>query len=263
MADVSQLSGKLPGNFFDITPQNIIITPANQPVVIDTEWSMESDIELGFLLFRSLLLGTGSYVLARIGTGAIFSRRTFIESALSAAGYSPTSEDILRFVKLESVIQQQVTGCSSPELLNWWLEQPLPTSNQTIAKRNEQTGPLDHVIGERNEQIGRLNEVIAEREERIATLRQQIIDIRASTSWRLTGPIRSIKSALMDFGQHFKGGNAAGFTRSIWFNNLMRGVYKRLPLPWHAKQRLKEIYLRRPKRLENNNKDVFQLGRNR
>ena len=37
-----------------------------------------------------------------------------------------------------------------------------------------------------------------------------------------------------------------GITHTIWYNKLVRRIYKGLPLPWHVKQRLKEIYLRLP-----------------
>ena len=51
------------------------------------------------------------------------------------------------------------------------------------------------------------------------------------------------------------------FTRSIWFNKLLRQTYKRLPLPWHIKQRLKKIYIRLPGAWEIRPKDVFRFGK--
>jgi hypothetical protein len=54
-----------------------------------------------------------------------------------------------------------------------------------------------------------------------------------------------------------------GITRSIWYNKLVRRIYNGLPLPWHVKQRLKEIYLRRPGAWKANNKDLFRLTGNR
>ena len=68
----SRLSDKLPGAFFDITPQNIIVNHAGQPVVIDVEWSLKGDIELGLLIFRSLLWGIGSVSFGENSAGDIF-----------------------------------------------------------------------------------------------------------------------------------------------------------------------------------------------
>lgn len=67
----------------------------------------------------------------------------------------------------------------------------------------------------------------------------------------------------MAFGNYVKFGRLAAFTRSIWFNKLSRQIYKSLPLPWHVKQRLKEIYLRRPDAWKTRHKDAFRLTMNR
>ncbi|MBA4142215.1 MAG: glycosyltransferase [Nitrosospira sp.] len=49
------------------------------------------------------------------------------------------------------------------------------------------------------------------------------------------------------------------FTRSIWFNTLLRETYNSLPFPEHIKHRLKEIYLGRAGTWKISNKDVFKL----
>ncbi|SDA21942.1 Glycosyltransferase involved in cell wall bisynthesis [Nitrosospira sp. Nsp18] len=67
----------------------------------------------------------------------------------------------------------------------------------------------------------------------------------------------------MATGKYVNFGRLVAFTRSIWFNKLLRQVYKSLPLPWHVKQRLKEIYLRRPGAWKIRHKDTFQLAANR
>ncbi|BCT68964.1 glycosyltransferase [Nitrosospira sp. NRS527] len=241
-----QLADKLPGDFFDMTPQNIIVNHTGQPHAIDPEWALADDVEVGLLLFRSLLWGTGSACFGKHSTGDLLSRRTFIKLALAAAGYSLTGDDFMRFTELESIIQQQVTGRSSREFLNRWLEQPLLTS---VTRRDEQLASLSHIIAKRDEQI--------------AKLQHEIVEIHESTSWRLTSPIREIKSALMPLSKNLTLLRSARFTRSLWFNKLLRQTYKDLPLPWHIKQRLKEIYLRRPGAWKVNHKDVFQLDKSR
>ena len=137
--DVSRLTDKLPGSFFDVVPQNIIIRHDGQPAIIDTEWSLKDDIELGMLLFRSLLWSTGSVCFSENSEGSVFSRRTFIKAALEASGYRPTDDDLLRFTELESTIQQEVRGHGSLEDLKTWLEQPISTSDRAVDKQDEQT----------------------------------------------------------------------------------------------------------------------------
>jgi hypothetical protein len=53
-----------------------------------------------------------------------------------------------------------------------------------------------------------------------------------------------------------------GITHTNWYNKLVRRIYKSLPLSWNVKQRLKEIYLRRPGAWEAGNKDRFRQGGN-
>lgn len=269
-----QLADKLPGDFFDMTPQNIIVNHVGQPHAIDPEWVLADEVEVGLLLFRSLLWGTGSVCFGKHSTGDLFSRQTFIKLALAAAGYAPTGDAFVRFAELESVIQQQVTGRSSREFLIRWLEQPLLTSipkndeqlaslSQLIAKHDEQLTSLSQLIAKRDGQIASLSQLIAKRDGQIAELQQEIAEIYESTSWRMTGPIREIKSALMPLSKNLTPVKSARFTRSLWFNKLLRQTYKSLPLPWHIKKRLKEIYLSRPGAWKVNHKDVFQLDKNR
>lgn len=250
-AGTTQLADRLPGDFFDIVPQNIIVNRAGKPIVIDTEWSLKGDIELGLLIFRSLLWGIGSVSFGENSAGDFFSRRMFIKSALGAAGYLPKDEDLLRFQESESVIQKQVTGRLSRKFLILWLEQPLLTTTQAVAK-----------VAEQNEQIASLNHVIAERDEKIAELKYQIATIYNSTSWLLTGPVRTMKSAVMALAKQVNPPRLIGFTRSAQFNKLLRKTYVSLPLPWHIKQRLKNIYLRRPGAWEMRHKGVFQSSLN-
>jgi hypothetical protein len=54
-----------------------------------------------------------------------------------------------------------------------------------------------------------------------------------------------------------------GFTQTIWYNKLLRRIYRGLPLPWHVKHRLKEIYLRRPGAWKLSHQGFFRPGGNR
>jgi hypothetical protein len=49
---------------------------------------------------------------------------------------------------------------------------------------------------------------------------------------------------------------------SIWFNRLLRQIYRNLPLPWYFKHRLKDIYLGRPDAWKVSTKNVSQFDRN-
>jgi glycosyltransferase involved in cell wall biosynthesis/2-polyprenyl-3-methyl-5-hydroxy-6-metoxy-1,4-benzoquinol methylase len=252
----SKLTDKLPGDFFDMVPQNIIVNHNGQPVVIDAEWTLNSDIELGWLLFRALLLAIDSIKCFGMNSGGgKVSRRTFIKSIFHSAGYLLSDEDFSRFVDLESAIQQEVSGCVSEGLLNSWTEQMLPTSSAIESDR--QVANVDQILAERDEQVANLSQTMSERDNQIAGLQSQIEDIYASTSWRLTSPIRAAKSTLIS--ARLTKLEAPISSYSSPSNNLLRQVYRILPLPQPVKQQLKQIYLQSSRTWRVRHKEAFQM----
>jgi SAM-dependent methyltransferase len=189
---IAQVSDKLPGDFFDMVPQNIIVNQSGEPIPIDTEWSINGDIELGWLLFRSLLLMIESVVCFGVNSGGqIFSRRNFVSLTLDAAGFPLADQDFRRFMELESFVQQQVTERASKEFVNWRPEELLPTYSAT--ERYRRISDLNELMVECNRRINRLNELVAERDTLVNT-------IRNSRSWRVTRPFRAI-ARLLRHGQ--------------------------------------------------------------
>ena len=239
---------RIPGKYFDLVPQNIIILADGSPVIIDTEWSLREDRELGQLLFRGLLLMVGA--VTRFGqnaTGRTFSRGEFVQSALEAAGFALTEKEFSRFIAAESIVQEQVTGRSAREFLAWWPHQPLPKQNlaQALAERDGQIASLkqsvhdkdvhisniEHARGEGDKQIASLNQVVAERDGQLASLNQRyaealrtIEEIRGSSSWRITAPLRFISSKATSIASLIKllpriirfGGGALESAKKAW-----------------------------------------------
>lgn len=180
--ELCQLTDKLPGYFFDLTPQNIIINQTEQPVPINTEWSLKGDIELGLLLFRSLLWSTASVFFGENSSGKQFSRREFIKSALALAGFRVTDDDFKRFIELEAIVQLQVTGYLPQDFLNRGLDQKLPV--RMAGHDDKQTVHL-------KEKLSKLEEKITYLEHSLAIRDEQITAFYRSTSWRITSPLRS------------------------------------------------------------------------
>jgi|GEM_PF-1649569 len=190
LVSMSLLTDRLPGYFFDIVPQNIIVNHSGKPLVIDTEWMLNNDIELGFLLFRALLWVLGSPVNGN-STNQAFSRRDFIKSSLHAAGFSISDADFRRFIELESSVQQQVTGRTSKELLYSWAEQMLPIPS--MSKYDNGVENFSQNMAERNELLTSLTQALIERDnfkQAHSELYTRVTVIENSTLWKVTLPLR-------------------------------------------------------------------------
>ena len=217
----SRLADKLSGNFFDIVPQNVIIAHDGQPAVIDTEWSLIGGIEFGFLLFRSLLLALGSGVtFGKNSAGQTFSRRMFIKSALYAAGYSLTEEDLLRFIELESIIQQEVNGRASKESLNLWSEQMLPLSYMEARDKRVEFERVQSAV----EQLRKERDaILKDKNLKIENLNLELSAVYSSNSWRITSPLRKlITIAPSIIGNSFRIKNRRHARQMIYSPDLVR-----------------------------------------
>jgi hypothetical protein len=159
----------LPGSLLDCMPQNIMIDTAGAAHVIDKEWLLQAPIELGYLVFRSLLFMCNS--VNRYGRHASEERFTsyqFMEKAMSAMGWKIAQRDIDRFVSFEANIQQTVSGISTQAFFT-------AQKNQLL-----QAGFLVDINHEKTKQISQLN--------------QQVLDLQNSASWKLTAPMRFISA---------------------------------------------------------------------
>ena len=169
------LYAELPGEYFDAVPQNIIIGKDGSVSLIDKEWQLTCPIEVGHLLFRSLLLLLHS--ITRFGrpvSQAAMTRHQFIDGVLAAAGLKVQEEDYIRYIKLEANIQESVTGRAAENPVGWAKDQPIPilSMNQSVTERDGQIANLSQSVTERDGQIARL---------------------LSSNSWRLTKPLRFLR----------------------------------------------------------------------
>jgi len=183
----------LPGKFFDLIPQNIIIRVDGSPEAIDTEWFLGGDIELGQLLLRAMW--TLESTVTRFGhnsTGQRFSRVEFVRNGILAAGFVLTEKDLIRFIEFESSVQEQVAGGSLRKYFAGWSKQLLPIHNlgQALTERDTQIAHLCQVVAERDEQIVHLDQAVRERDGQISSWTHFRDEVLNSTSWRLTKPLR-------------------------------------------------------------------------
>jgi GT2 family glycosyltransferase/SAM-dependent methyltransferase len=170
---------RLPGKFFDLIPQNLIIKADLTPVSIDEEWSLSEQVELGHLLFRCLLLMLAS--VTRFGqseTENVYTRGEFVHSAFAAAGFAVTERDCARYIDIESLVQEEVLGRPAHDFLAWWPHHILPMQNlnQAVVAREVQIASLVQAVHDKEIYIGTLDCEAIERKAQIARLVHAVYD---------------------------------------------------------------------------------------
>ena len=120
-------------------------------------------------------------------------------------------------------------------------EEQVETLSQTIAEHRKQIDDLRQIVADRDERIKAAQETLKEREEQVATLNQAVtdrdrwmVDLRLSNSWRMTAPLRKARRA--SFAVFRK-------SRSL-VSQTVRTLYRRIPLPFKVKLRLKDRLFR-------------------
>ncbi|GHC87694.1 hypothetical protein GCM10007320_34190 [Pseudorhodoferax aquiterrae] len=126
---------QLPGVFFDLVPQNIIVKTGGQGfAVIDREWDLQDGISVGWLLFRTLLLLINSVSrFGRCADAEEWTRQSFILAAMQAAGLHVGPNDVDSYALEESRLQADLTGRAFEVLKDWGAIAALPTENLSLA----------------------------------------------------------------------------------------------------------------------------------
>jgi len=170
---------ELPGEFFDVIPQNIIILNDGSHSIIDKEWQLTKSIEIAHLLFRSLLGLINS--ISRFGQPTPpekITRLQFIEGVFASSGLNVKKEDYIRYIKFEADIQHSVTGRAAEHFLNWMEEEQLPmfSLNQVATELKDYNTKLNQDIVERDALITKFNQDIVERDALITKFNQDIVE---------------------------------------------------------------------------------------
>lgn len=224
-ADLSSPYELLPGEFFDATPNNIIVTKSGAAKLIDEEWTLVQGIELGHLLMRSALgILSGISRLGRSSEGATLSRFEFVDGLLRSVGIKPESLDYSRYIELEARIQEQVTGLPAAVFNDWRPDEPLPVpaeqsedqtrkvesdlhAEQSKTLSLERALLLNYNVLQRTSAAlqaqrdassalqNRLQEADARAEQiqrQFDIVSAELVSIRQSTSWRAVARIRGV-----------------------------------------------------------------------
>lgn len=100
--------------------------------------------------------------------------------------------------------------------------------NEAVTQRDSQIADLSVAVGERDRQITGLDEAVIELEERLST-------VLLSNSWRITKPARFVFRTVR---------HGMGEQDKLQVRLLLRNQYRRLPLPFKAKNALRTAFFR-------------------
>nr|MCS5571677.1 hypothetical protein [Pseudomonadales bacterium] len=171
---ITGITDRLPGKYLDVIPQNIILQDVDTPVIIDNEWRLTTDVEFGHCVLRALLLLMAA--ITRFGVpanGRTYTRQAFIEEVFADSGFKITAADVTRYIALEADIQAQITGRLRDEFLDW-----SPDDLLMIQSSFSVTSELERL------------RAVAEAQ------RTEVQMIQASTSWKITAPMRRLSKVL-------------------------------------------------------------------
>ena len=219
------LTQKVPGRFLDTVPQNIILAGSGH-AIIDQEWSINNDISLGYLTFRSLTtlirmvssiavpsdmrwLNQGQLfceVFAHLGGD--FTEVLFEEYACQEAEFMTFASGVVNTPigyadwsvhKLPTFLDRSRT-LTRP--LVEFVEQLQNLSDTYLAQikwlegqndsRREQLDKMGATVVESEQHALRLSEEVLQLSEEVLQLSKEIVSIKTSRAWRITGRLRSI-----------------------------------------------------------------------
>lgn len=179
-AEPASVYSKIPGRFFDVIPQNIVLRADGSPALIDKEWQLEFPIEVGHLLFRSLLALINT--MTRFGRPTAqtvnVTRQQFIDAVLAEVGLPLSEADFVRYIGFEADIQQTVTGRPAALFIDWGQHHPLPmqTLAQAVTERVVEVDHLRFIIGQRDKSIAGLEQSIGEGALQLKQMQQLLAD---------------------------------------------------------------------------------------
>ncbi len=193
----------LPGDLFDVIPQNIMVSGAGQYHVIDNEWTLNNAMPAGWLIFRSLLPIINS--ITRFGETASEFENTalaFFRSVFKSVGFNVTDEDIESYARLEMGVQAEVAGrVIDVDAFNEWLRKAELRSCErlmSVCDYNQKITDLNQGLAERTEEIAGLRKAIFDTDCELRELKNTLAAVYASKSWKITRPLRSAYALLVN-----------------------------------------------------------------
>jgi|GEM_PF-291975 len=240
----------LPGIFFDLTPNNLIVTEHGKTSVIDKEWVLQDGVELGYLIFRGLINLLGSIThFGRSSSLKVYKKIEFIHEIFSALKFSLSAAEVDAYIKLEATLQEIVTGCEARHYLEWYPEQELISYNSSnllsekdkkieylstqlneisiySEKQRKKSIDDDAIIGQLNKSIESASNWGNDLYSKLVNAESKIVELNQLVS-EASGWGKSLESAVHERDQQVLKLNETISEVSLWANSLKQDIEER------------------------------------
>lgn len=133
--DLTSIHEKIPGRYIDAIPQNLIVDAQGKCSYIDAEWYTAQSLELGYLLFRSIICQIGRvFDFARVREQGTMTRKDFIVQVFKQCDLPITEADFARYIDLECEFQAFATGIPASQLKEGMLKELAEMPEEAPAK---------------------------------------------------------------------------------------------------------------------------------
>lgn len=168
---ITNLDFPVPGRLIDLIPQNIIIDGQGKSHVFDQEWSVDGDIPVGWLLFRSMLpLFHLNIPIGNTEVSYQNSRMFFLTTLFQKIGFGLTTEHVDKYVAMEKKFLSEVNCIAT----TWDWDDVI---NRPFKIHNLHEAAISN------------NEIFAKK---IASQQALLEEAFSSLSWKVTKPLRLV-----------------------------------------------------------------------
>lgn len=112
LSDASvSLSQPIPSCFIDATPRNLLVRPTGELAFIDLEWELDSQLELGYLIFRAVYVSLGAMgAVAPPEEGTPLQFSSLLEEALRPHGAKLDEASLQAYIAAELSFAKKTHG---------------------------------------------------------------------------------------------------------------------------------------------------------
>lgn len=167
----------LPGESFDLLPQNIIRDVNGYCHAIDREWVLRGEMPVGWLLCRGLQLLVRD--VTRFGAPASNFETTcsgFIQAAFRSTGYEIDYPTLEAFAAMEAQAQAEAAGLTLQQIPKLLSDSPLPmrATAQMVAAHTQRIEQLESQLSSRDQQLLVLTQTLSSKDQQLSSLTQTL-----------------------------------------------------------------------------------------